>query len=251
MRQIGNKTHGDLAEIAIVEFINQYMYDYSAVHVGKNLYRAKSKEEDISVKSDLTSEKFSLSLKAYGKGPLQLSTDKKFELFPLLEKYGDEIVDKNKINEIITSKAFKHLSEINILPLIYDEKERKCNILVFDINKALSSIKKIVKEGKTGHRKHPVYKFYDDNNCYIFEVRYGGKAANALQRGVWTNSKTAEKYFISLTNGWIEYKDNKNLIELFSKALVTTAESHKKALEPIKDNIIILKKKANDEAKDS
>jgi len=26
MRLIGNKTHGDLAEIAIAEFINQYMY---------------------------------------------------------------------------------------------------------------------------------------------------------------------------------------------------------------------------------
>ena len=29
MRLIGNKTHGDLAEIAIAEFINQYMYDFS------------------------------------------------------------------------------------------------------------------------------------------------------------------------------------------------------------------------------
>ena len=28
MRLIGNKTHGDLAEIAISEFVHQYMYDY-------------------------------------------------------------------------------------------------------------------------------------------------------------------------------------------------------------------------------
>jgi len=28
MRLIGNKTHGDLAEIAIAEFVNQYMYDF-------------------------------------------------------------------------------------------------------------------------------------------------------------------------------------------------------------------------------
>lgn len=34
MRLIGNKTHGDLAEIAISEFINQYMYDFKSVHVG-------------------------------------------------------------------------------------------------------------------------------------------------------------------------------------------------------------------------
>lgn len=47
MRLIGNKTHGDLAEIAIAEFVNQYMYDFSSIHVGKDLFRAKSKEEDI------------------------------------------------------------------------------------------------------------------------------------------------------------------------------------------------------------
>lgn len=33
MRLVGNKTHGDLAEIAIAEFINQFMYDYEAKHV--------------------------------------------------------------------------------------------------------------------------------------------------------------------------------------------------------------------------
>jgi len=43
MRLIGNKTHGDLAEIAIAEFINQYMYDFRSIHVGKDLYRAKSR----------------------------------------------------------------------------------------------------------------------------------------------------------------------------------------------------------------
>ena len=45
MRLIGNKTHGDLAEIGIAEFINQYMYDFRSVHVGKDLYRAKSQNE--------------------------------------------------------------------------------------------------------------------------------------------------------------------------------------------------------------
>ena len=42
MRLIGNKTHGDLAEIAIAELINQYRYDFRSVHIGKDLYRAKS-----------------------------------------------------------------------------------------------------------------------------------------------------------------------------------------------------------------
>lgn len=49
MRLIGNKTHGDLAEIAMAEFINQYMYDFRSVHVGKDLYRAKAQEEDITI----------------------------------------------------------------------------------------------------------------------------------------------------------------------------------------------------------
>ena len=49
MRLIGNKTHGDLAEIAIAEFINQYMYDFRSIHVCKDLYRAKSHEEDITL----------------------------------------------------------------------------------------------------------------------------------------------------------------------------------------------------------
>lgn len=49
MRLIGNKTHGDLAEIGIAEFINQFMYDYKSIHVGKDLFRAKEHEEDIMI----------------------------------------------------------------------------------------------------------------------------------------------------------------------------------------------------------
>ena len=88
MRLIGNKTHGDLAEIAIAEFINQYMYDFRSIHVGKDLYRAKSKEEDIKIINEITEAEFPVSLKAYGDGPLQLSTDKNFRMFPRLEKRG-------------------------------------------------------------------------------------------------------------------------------------------------------------------
>ena len=96
MRLIGNKTHGDLAEIAISEFINQYMYDFKSIHVGKDLYRAKSKEEDITVENEITNEKFPISLKAYGDGPSQLSTDKTFQLYPLLEGFGGLITVKEQ-----------------------------------------------------------------------------------------------------------------------------------------------------------
>lgn len=82
MRLIGNKTHGDLAEIGIAEFINQYMYDFRSVHTGKDLYRAKTHEEDIKIINEITKVEFPVSLKAYGDGPLQLSTDKAFCMFP-------------------------------------------------------------------------------------------------------------------------------------------------------------------------
>lgn len=91
MRLIGNKTHGDLAEIAIAEFINQYMYDFRSVHVGKDLYRAKSHEEDINIINEITKDEFPVSLKAYGDGPLQLSTDKNFQMFPRLEQEDMDI----------------------------------------------------------------------------------------------------------------------------------------------------------------
>lgn len=130
MRLIGNKTHGDLAEIAIAEFINQYMYDFTSIHVGKDLYRAKSREEDITIRNEITAEEFPVSLKAYGDGPLQLSTDKDFNMFPLLSEYGEEITDQSKINEIFSHPAFSYFSDINVMPLIYDEKKQRCNILV-------------------------------------------------------------------------------------------------------------------------
>src|SRR5215469_6045849 len=88
MRLIGNKTHGDLAEIGIAEFINQFMYDFKSIHVGKDLYRAKEHEEDIKIINEVTKAEFPVSLKAYGDGPLQLSTDKNFQMFPKLQKLG-------------------------------------------------------------------------------------------------------------------------------------------------------------------
>src|SRR5450432_2019018 len=82
MRLIGNKTHGDLAEIGLAEFINQFMYDFRALHVGKDLYRAKKQEEDILLTNEITGDEIPVSLKAYGDGPLQLSTDRNFEMYP-------------------------------------------------------------------------------------------------------------------------------------------------------------------------
>lgn len=244
MRLVGNKTHGDLAEIALSEFINQYMYDYKSEHIGKQRYRAKEIEEDIRVINEITRKEFFVSIKAYGHGPLQLSTDKKYKMFPFLKKIMGRrklIDDKGEINKIFDTEIFKMIENLNVLPLIYDEENKKCNIMVFDFNKAKKETAKIKLERESKGRKYPVFRFYNVNEGYIFEVRYGGKNANALQRGFWTHTKKAEQYFDSLTGGWIDYSDNEILVKLFRYALISSQDGHNKAVKILNEDIEKLK----------
>lgn len=242
MRLIGNKTHGDLAEIGIAEFIHQFMYDFDSRHVGKDLFRAKEHEEDIVIINELTKEEIPVSLKAYGDGPLQLSTDRDAKMFPKLSEYGNSITDMDTIKEVFRSEAFQSLDSVNVMPLIYREEKKECNIMVFDFDKMKRRTNKIllVKEGykydeelkkivPAKGRTHPIYMFIDRNGKYICEVRYGGAAANALQRGFWTHTKNAFDYFDSLTNGWISYEHNLTLVQLFRLALNSTENGHKNA----------------------
>lgn len=252
MRLIGNKTHGDLAEIGMAEFINQFMYDFRSVHVGKDLFRAKEREEDIVIIDEVTNKQFPLSLKAYGDGPLQLSTDSNQKMFPYLETRGKDIRDKNEISEIFASREFADFNNINVMPLIYNEKKRQCNIMVFDHSKAVLNTTRILYIGKgenhgnkksTKARMHPIFMFLDKNDNYICEVRYGGASANALQRGLWTNTKNALEYFDSITNGWINYFHNLTLVRLFSLALNSTEASHEQANIILQQDIDKLKNK--------
>ena len=237
MRLIGNKTHGDLAEIAIAEFINQYMYDFKSVHVGKDLYRAKEHEEDIKIINEITKAEFPVSLKAYGDGPLQLSTDKNLQMFPMLKAIGTLIEKKKDIARIWDDPAFSEFSAINVLPLIYDEKKQRCNILVFNSEAAKACVARVAYEKEGRGRKHPVFRFYDAEGDYVCEVRYGSGTANALQRGLWTHTKNGLKYFDSLTDGWIDYSHNHVLVKLFSHALLATSKGHEAALVKLKEDI--------------
>ena len=97
MRVIGNKTHGDIAEVGISEFIDCFMKAYESRHVGKENFRKKSKEEDIVVKLKNKGSTIPISLKAYGLGPLQLSTDKTSQMFTFLSSKGDVFPIKDKI----------------------------------------------------------------------------------------------------------------------------------------------------------
>lgn len=245
MRLVGNKTHGDLAEIAISEFINQFMYDFTSVHVGKTRYRSKSNEEDISITNEMTGEKIPVSLKAYGNGPIQLSTDKNGLLFPSLQKFGTSI-EGNEIDNVWNQPEFEDFGQINILPLIYNETDHTCNIMIFDIDRAKSAVQKICYHKQGGRRKYPIYRMYDSNNGYICEVRYGGVDANALQRGLWTHTSNALEYFDSITNGWISYSHSETLVALFSRALVASGFGHKDALNSVNKDIERLKTRRSD-----
>ena len=128
-------------------------------------------------------------------------------------------------------------NDINVLPLVYDEKKQKCNILVFDYERAKERTTQIIHVASGNRRKHPVFKFLDSDNDYICEVRYGDATANALQRGLWTHTKNGLKHFDNLTNGWIEYAHNRVLVQLFSHALVSSSDSHKSALSILKEDI--------------
>jgi len=240
MRLIGNKTHGDLGEIGIVEFINQFMKGFKSIHVGKDRFRAKKHEEDIVVINKTTGDKFFISLKVYGSGHLQLSTNSNQQLFPFLKSQGTDIINKNQVEKIFKAVEFEDFNKINIMALIYDEKTQRGNIMVFDHKKAMKNTNRIVfiDENKKFDfatqkivnykgRKHPIFLFIDFRGNYICEVRYGGASANALQRGLWTHTENAFPYFDSLTNGGVDYVYNYSLVHLISLALNSSPETHK------------------------
>ena len=150
---------------------------------------------------------------------------------------GRTIEGPAALSELWKDDVFSDFSDLNVLPLIYNEKKQICNILVFDHERAQKNTARIVYEEEGKGRKHPVYRFYDSSNNYICEVRYGGGTANALQRGLWTNTKTGRNYFDSITEGWITYAHNSVLVKLFSHALISTEKGHTRALVELKKDI--------------
>lgn len=244
MRIIGNKTHGDLAEIALTEYINQFVEGFSAKHTGKEKFRAKEFEEDIRVKDIKTEEEIPISIKAYGVGALQLSTNKNSSMFTYLRRVvGDgEVTNTTEIKKILNNSCFADFSGVNVLPLIYNEKEMSFRVITFDLRKAYESIRfiKFLLPRKLGNKKtFPIYKFFDEKggikvrekNGYVFEVRYGDTKANALQRGMWTSTRNsnARSYFREVLNG--TYEINEPLINLISKILVSPKEKHEEILK--------------------
>ncbi len=132
MREFGNKTHGDMLEIAFEELLNSQLFpNISARHVGKERYRADGAEEDVLVWFlDTPGDTLNVSLKAYGSGDLQLATNSDASMRNLLaELVGDnenvsEITDIEIIQTILERDPFTNfLEETNTIAAIYTETE--------------------------------------------------------------------------------------------------------------------------------
>ena len=147
------------------------------------------------------------------------------------------IEGRTAIAALWADPVFATFGGLNILPLIYNEKKQQCNVLVFDHDKAMQAVRRVVHESEGSGRKHPVYRFYDEVGDYVCEVRYGSGTANALQRGLWTHTKNGLKYFESITDGWITYTQNPVLVTLFSHALLSTSVGHDAALASLRADI--------------
>lgn len=132
MREFGNKTHGDMLEIAFVELLNSELFpDIAARHVGKERYRADGAEEDVLAWFVRTPDnRLDLSLKAYGSGDLQLATNSNGSMSLLLTSLvGDTpnvsaTTNRALIARILASPPFAEFrANTNTIAAIYTEQE--------------------------------------------------------------------------------------------------------------------------------
>lgn len=69
------------------------------------------------------------------------------------------MIDHQTILSVLSNEAFAALSNINVLPLIYDEDKWTFNIMIFDVRKAFESVTAITYVSSGSGRKHPTYRF--------------------------------------------------------------------------------------------
>lgn len=218
-REIGPKTRGDMGEIGICRFLVEK--GLISEHVGKSNFRRKTCEEDLVI--EIGGEKYNVSIKVYGAdGCLQLSTDKEQKCYPILNKnVGENYIDNIfSLEQLFQDECFKNMEKQNVLNILYREEQKEYCICVFDMKKALKNTSRIefISPKNKGKRKYPIYQFLDNKNNYICEVRYGGSDANALQRGIWTNSKKNKySHFVRIVD-WQKYEIShiflENIVEL-------------------------------------
>ncbi|MFP4403930.1 MAG: hypothetical protein ACLFPJ_06260 [Candidatus Woesearchaeota archaeon] len=167
-----------------------------------------------------------ISLKCYGKGPLQLSTLSDGTIVDECFKY---VADKEKITEIplsiLDTSSFKSLTDNDVIfTVIYDEKNMTFSAFTTKINILFDKVKKIkyyprkLQDGKL--KKYEIFKFFSEDDNYLFEIRYGKKDANALQRGLWTVTGEEKNEAFDYLFYNQEYSPKKNWLQDFDNFIL-------------------------------
>ena len=192
---VSNKLHGDLFELTFTGLLNKYS-NLKAVHLGKEYQNDKTNENDIKINNT------EYSLKSYDSNYLQLSTTKGVDIFKLL----DDLNQNNNLNVDIlkNNKTFMKTINKKIINLSVNTKATEASLFLINFLELFKNTKKIIKVKKT---KHYQFLFLDKDNNELFHLKYGGKTANAFQRGFWMNPKKAKKYIHTLID-WTKFDMN-------------------------------------------
>lgn len=205
---------GGLRELCI-----KYKLDYT------NKKDTKIKINNILIEKISKIDIDSLSLKCYGKGPLQLNTNPTGSLIDeCLSHVSDIKIQQELPLTILESYAFSSLrqSTEKILAVIYDEVNLIYSIILIDIDDLMNKVNKIVYSPRMEMEKsftYKIVKFYDTNDKYLFEVRYGKKNANALQRGLWTKTSNDENSSFDYIAKNNKYSKNIDFLNKFAKLI--------------------------------
>ena len=105
------------------------------------------------------------------------------------------IDDKAGISLILKDPAFADFGDINVLPLIYDEKKKPSNSR-FRFFEAMKCVARIILEKKGKGRKHPVYRFYDDAGAMFAKSDMAVLMRMRFNAGFGLTRKTAESISI-------------------------------------------------------
>ena len=175
---------------------------------------------------DLYNEKVeTVSLKCYGKGPLQLTTSSDGKLIDICFSNVPNINVETEIPvSILDTEPFQVIKDDGPLSCIYDEKRMKYSLLKVKIGSMYNKVSKIIYYPRIQKKKgftYQIFKFFDNNENYLFEVRYGKKDANALQRGLWTKTETEKNEAFNYIIFDETYEVNISFLNEFRESLIS------------------------------
>ena len=224
LSNLGSNPRGAIAELALVNFINMHIAGYKCEHVGVSVGRKKGHTEDIVVYKENSSIKFEYSVKTYEGNGCQISTDKDNYLFPTLESIynntNNDVIDDSKFLDNFISSDNNVFNE-NVMLISFDTKNNVAEISKFDAEKFINEVK-YIKRKKA--RKHTHWIVYNKDDKVMADIHYGGKTANAFQRGIWTSNKN---YFKSLSGGSVALVDN-DMYNIIGKLLCSNVSIQNK-----------------------